>query len=228
MNVINKRKTTFVSITILFIGIIFAGVFLLNNNKYEPKTYNVNSYSDYATSGNVKGSVERADYIVTGHYEKFIKDMDLGSQHMGEVYSFKVEDSLLGDVEGSIRVSIANYQIMKQTIEGYDYEAKVGLPNHVKPDFNKKYVLFLRFVEDIDMYGSAVLPNHIELDDSGTATLNYNQITTGEDVNTKGDKAIFSVGEFNIPAMDKITGMTQEELFEQIKVAIANKKAQVE
>ncbi|WP_106768992.1 hypothetical protein [Paenibacillus faecalis] len=58
MKIINNKKALWISIAALFMGTVFIWGFSWSNQKYEPKTYTFNSYSDYAMSGNIQGLVE--------------------------------------------------------------------------------------------------------------------------------------------------------------------------
>lgn len=84
---------------------------LLNNNKpastlpHKPASISceVKYPPDYAVSGTIPGLIAISDYVVYGHYEKFIEDWEMGDKHMSEACSFVVDESLLGNAKDTIK-----------------------------------------------------------------------------------------------------------------------------
>lgn len=138
--------------------------------------YFINSYRNREAiytlqTDDINGLVNNSDYIVYGHYENFIENWNMGDNHLSEVYSFVVDSSFLGDIDGTIEVAIPHTVLLKHTIEGEAYEAKLNLPNYHRPDLNKSYSLFLKKAQTKDVFGPSSVPFQAEVDSSGKVSL---------------------------------------------------------
>ncbi|ANY70332.1 hypothetical protein BBD42_30420 [Paenibacillus sp. BIHB 4019] len=204
---------------------LVAGVLLFTaKEKYSPGTFHVNYSPDYAVSGDVAGLVHNSDYVVFGHYEKFIENWDMGENHLSEVYSFAVDESLLGDAKGKINVSIPHTVLLKHTLYDVDYEAALNLPNYSKPDFEKTYVLFLKKAQTKDVFGPSSVPFQVEVDSAGNVALKVNTENKELALKTKQSGTIhFQTEQIELARIDKITGLTKEGLFAEIKAQVAAK-----
>ncbi|SFE87429.1 hypothetical protein SAMN04487969_108160 [Paenibacillus algorifonticola] len=212
-------------IAALCLALVAAVVVFTTKEKYTPGAYNVNYSPDYAVSGDVTGLVNNSDYVVSGHYEKFIENWDMGENHLSEVYSFVVDESLLGDVEGTINVSIPHTTLLKYTLDDVEYEAALNSPNYSKPDFDKMYVLFLKKAQTKDVFGPSSVPFQVEVDSAGKVALKANT-ENGEQTLTakKGDTIKFHSEQIELASIDKISGLTKDALFREIKTQVAAKE----
>jgi len=179
----------------------------------DSQTHYVSSNFDIAVGGSVERSVEHADYILYGQYKEHLQEHDMGGGHIGDIYSFQVEKSFLGESEKQIEVLIPKSVTYNGIVDESPFRVTVGWPSHIKPDYNKKYVVFLGKASSPDIFLSAVVPNHIEIQDNGTAELSYNKDTAGKTKNEKGDNVVFSL-DYN-ELTDEITGI-KEQLFDEI------------
>ncbi|WP_088549893.1 hypothetical protein [Paenibacillus aquistagni] len=221
----NTRKyVLFGLIAVLIIGVT-SWLIYQSKNQYEPQTYNVNSYLDMALGGDIEKSVGFARDIVFGHYVKHEEEYHMGSGYWGDIYTFKVEETLLGHAQDEIQVLISHYRKLSETIDGHLYEADVPLPDFVKPDMSKKYIVMLAYLKDRNIYSPAVVPNHIELDANDIATLKFNPETTAIEKNKRGDQVIFTLESADISQFDKITGLSKDQILHEIKKEIVKKQA---
>ena len=221
----NTRKyVLFGLIAVLIIGVTSWLIFQ-SKNQYEPQTYNVNSYLDMALGGDIEKSVGFASDIVLGHYKSHVRNYHAGSGYWGDIYTFQVEETLLGHAQDEIQVLIPHYRKLSETIDGHLYEADVPLPNFLKPDMSKKYIIMLGYLKDKDIYTSVVVPNHIELDANDLATLKFNPETTAIEKNKRGDQVIFTLESADISPFDKITGLSKDQILHEIKKEIVKKQA---
>jgi hypothetical protein len=191
----------------------------LLNNVSSNSAYKVSSEADYAVSGSIEGLVNFSDYVVTGHYEKFIEDWDMGEKYFSEVYSFVIDSTLYGVLnEKSIKIAIPHYIEMSETIENELYSTILDLPNYSKPDLSKKYVLFLKKFEPKNIYTPASVPFQIEIDGNKKGQLKYNKKTSNSKVvKTKNNKNIeFSFEAIDLGSADKITGLEESEIYSKI------------
>jgi hypothetical protein len=214
----NRQHFWFMLIAAACIALIV--VMFLNNKKEEhtPAAYHVNYSPDYAVSGNVTGLVANSDYVVSGRYEKFIENWDMGENHYSEIYSFVVDEALLGNVKGTIHVSIPHTVLLKKIVDTEEYEARFYLPNYSKPDLNKTYVLFLKKAQTREVFGPSSVPFQAEIDSEGTVALKANTIKQENIITTKQSDIIsFQSEQIELEAIDEITGLTKEVFFEEIK-----------
>lgn len=211
-------------IIIIVIVVIFIIWILINSrNSYEPQTYNLKTSLDIAIGGSVENSVEYASFIVYGQYTELIKEVSTGGGNYSEIYSFKIEESLLGDASGEIPVVVSSFMTMNETVDDHYYTARVGLPNNIEPVLGNNYLIFLTYVKDYDVYSGSAAPSNIEFDEKGIASLRYNENTSASDKNTKGDQVIFTLDGADFEYYDKISGLTKDDLMNKVKDAIAKK-----
>ncbi|WP_341281789.1 hypothetical protein [Paenibacillus sp. FSL H8-0537] len=212
-------------ITVLCAALMTSVVFFITKEKEMPATYNVNYAPDYAVSGDVAGLVHHSDYVVSGRYEKFIEDWNMGENHFSEVYSFVVEEALLGDIEGTIHISIPHNILLKHTVDEVEYEAVLNSPNYSKPDFDQTYVLFLKKAQTKDVFGPSSVPFQVEVDSFGSVALKVNTENKELSLTTEQNDTIhFQTEQIELASIDKITGLTKEGLFTEIKTEVAAKE----
>ncbi|WP_310833067.1 hypothetical protein [Paenibacillus pedocola] len=221
-------------ITLIFTVALIAAIALILINNFaessatgEPEIIAVTSHPDYAVSGDLSGLVGFADYIVTGHYEEFIDNWDMGEKYISDVYQFVIDKVNYGDVSGQIEVAIPHYQQLSTVVEGQQYEAKIDLPNYTQPEKGRKYILFLKKVEPKNIFTPASVPFQIEIDQTNKGTLKFNSNkNTEKEVLTESrkEKIVFSIEGVDIEAIDTITGKTLKDLESQITNAVRLKK----
>lgn len=223
MKIANKRNALIISLFVLLVG-IGSALFYINEFKYKPQTFEVNVNSDYAVSGNVENIVERSEYIVRGKYQKLIENWEMVPSYVSEVYSFNVEQSLLGDLDGEIQIAIPKYEVVQHSIEDNAYSANLELPYFDSIEFDKDYVLFLTRSQLRDFLFPANVPFQVSIDDSSVSTLEYKASSIAEVKSLNNDKIIFKRDFSNIQSIDKITGLNEEQLIDQINSAIKQRK----
>jgi len=211
--------------TLLCFGALSIGLIFLLKENPAPVSYEVNYSPDYAVSGDIRGLVASSDYVVSGHYEKFIENWDMGEQYMSEVYSFIVDESFLGDVNGTIHVAVPHYVLLEREVDGETYQAKLNLPNYSKPDFEKPYVLFLKKAQTKDVFGPASVPFQVEITTSDHVALKANTANLEQTITTKKKDTIhFYSEQIELASIDRITGLTKAKLFEEVKEQVALKQ----
>lgn len=209
---IQKRN---VVVVISGVIIFLLAIFVFQTIKMsDVKTHYVSSSFDMAIGGSVQRSVEYADFILYGHYKEHLEQYDMGGGHLGDVYTYQVERSFLGEAEELIKVIIPRSATYNGIVDESPFRVTVGWPSHLKPDYNKKYVVFLGKASPPDLFLSAVVPNHIEIQDNGTTKLSYNRDTVGKSKNEKGDNVIFTLNLSDLS--DEISGTNKDQLFEEI------------
>lgn len=222
---IKRNSFRIVMFTLLCTGVLTIGLIFLLKDNPAPVSYEVNYSPDYAVSGDIPGLVASSDYVVTGHYEKFIENWDMGEQYMSEVYSFVVDESFLGDANDTIHVAVPHYVLLEHAIDGETYEAKLNLPNYSKPNFEKQYVLFLKKAQTKEVFGPASVPFQVEITASDHVTLKANTANPEQTITTKKDNTIhFYSEQIDLASIDRITGLTMEKLFEEVKEQAALKQ----
>jgi hypothetical protein len=149
----------------------------------------------------------------------------MGDNHLSEVYSFVVDSSFLGDIDGTIEVAIPHTVLLKHTIEGEDYEAKVNLPNYHSPDLNKSYFLFLKKAQTKDVFGPSSVPFQAEVNSSGKVSLVLNTENEQVTLTTKNnDKLQFLTERVDLSSIDQVSGLTKDIIIEKIKSAVNSMK----
>lgn len=213
----NTKRNVLPRLVVLIVIGLAIWLLYSSTSSYEPQTYHVNSYLDMAIGGDIEKSVGFARDIVLGRYTGHVEEYHGGGNYWGDLYTFQVEEALLGDAQGEIKVLIGHFRKLNETIDDQFIEAKVPLPHYVRPDMSKTYILMLEYLKSNDIYTAAVVPNHIEFDVNDKATLQFNRETTVTELTNKGDKVIFSLENIDLSQFDKITGLTKEELLRDIR-----------
>ncbi|GIP26844.1 hypothetical protein J23TS9_19740 [Paenibacillus sp. J23TS9] len=214
-----KTIISMVAILLIASSIIFGRNFAESK---ESKTIQVINHPDYAVSGDVNGLVKLADYVVTGHYEKFLENWDMGENYYSDVYQFVIDKVNYGDLSGNINVAIPHYQQRSTVVDNQQYEANIDLPNYTQPEMGQQYVLFLKKYEPKNIFTPASVPFQVEIDkSSGVSKLIFNNNITKQEVKTKNnDTIVFSTESIDIGSIDKVSGLNNEELEQQITKAI--------
>ncbi|RUS43575.1 hypothetical protein [Cohnella sp. AR92] len=193
--------------------------------KNEAKVINVNKSFDYATSGDIEGLVNYADYVVSGHYEKLEKQWDMGGGYVSDVYSFVIDESLNGDLKDTISVAIPQYVTLYADVEGQSYSANLDLPNKTTPTSTSKYILFLKKYEPANIYTPAAVPFQVEISSTGQTALIYNKkISTLKKVETAQKTVVhFNLDNPNDGLVDEISGLSEKEILSEITNAVSQK-----
>ncbi|WP_127531261.1 hypothetical protein [Paenibacillus kobensis] len=227
---IKGRRTVIiiaVVIVLLIISILVSRHISTTTRNYSShQVFNVTSHYDYAVSGDLNGLVSFADYIVTGHYDKFQESWNMGEDYYSDVYQFVIDEVNYGDVTGTISVAIPHYQQLSKLVDGQLYTSNIDLPNYTQPSIGQKYVLFLKKYEPKNIFTPAAVPFQIEIDPSSVSKLKYTTKISNKEVKTKsGDTIIFSSEAVDIASIDKISGLSDQDLKQQISNAVKSKKS---
>ncbi|WP_238654760.1 hypothetical protein [Paenibacillus piscarius] len=108
----------------------------------------------------------------------------------------------MGDLPQNIPVGIPRLKQVSTVIEGQTYAENFTDPNYVDPNFDSRYILFLKKYQPQDLYTPASLPYHIEMDSSNNVSLQYNR------------------GEIDLSGIDSITGTSADSLINSIQDVI--------
>lgn len=188
-------------------------------NAPEPVVHRVESHADRAVATDVQGLVQNSDYIVVGHYDKFVKKWEVSTDPYteGDIYNFVVDEILYGDVPETIEVGIPHFQRVSAIVDGETYSADITEPHHVEPNFENQYILFLKKYEPLSLYTPAAAPYQVEIDSNDKAALKYSESETKK-ISTKKNEIIeFSADSYGFSKIDKITGKSGKELKAVIK-----------
>ncbi|UII54169.1 hypothetical protein LS684_10690 [Cytobacillus spongiae] len=189
-----------------------------------PFTYEFEYTADYDVNGDVKGLVAKSDYIVTGHYEKFVENWEMGENYHSEVYTFIVDKELFGATGKTIDVAIPHTVMLESNEDGEHVEAELNLPNYNKPDINKEYVLFLKKLQTKEAYGPASVPFQVEIDSKGKVELKTNTENTEVKKVIKSKNVVhFKTETIDMSKVDKISGKNKNDLLKEINMEIKNK-----
>ncbi|RJE83044.1 hypothetical protein D3P07_25780 [Paenibacillus sp. 1011MAR3C5] len=194
---------------------------LLNKpDSYENKTNVVNlTMPDYDITTNLAEMAKKAELIVEGQYKNKFGTTHRSGNFYSDEYTFVVDRVLFGDLDQSeISISIPSYQVYSLRQDDRLYEAKASGPYFEQIKAGKTYILFLRTQDGYDEYIQACLPFQISFDDQDMATLDFLR-TISEDVKItpNGDKLIVKREALGIEHLDRISGMSREQIIEQLK-----------
>ncbi|MEH6945198.1 hypothetical protein [Bacillus sp. JJ722] len=223
-----NSKTTIVTICLVVVISVVTIYISFNNldaikKSNAPKVYNLNYSSDYEVNGDIEGLANSADFIVLGHYNKYIENWNMGENHEGEIYSFVVDQALMGSLKGEIEVSIPHSIYVSTEVDGKEYGNDVIVSNYHKPNLDKQYVLFLKKLQTRDSYGPSSVPFQIEIV-GNTVELKYNE-EIPSDIKTKNNDVIkINYEQIDLNGQDKVSRLTKNELFEQLNAVISNIK----
>ncbi|AKG36756.1 hypothetical protein [Paenibacillus durus] len=189
--------------------------------------YRVESHADRALAVDVEGLVNHSDYIVMGHYDKFEKKWEVSADPYteGDIYNFVVDEIILGEVPQNIPVGIPHYKRVATQIEGKTYSADFTEPNYINPNFDSKYILFLKKYEPLNLYTPASVPYHIEIDSNNKIALKYSNGDDPKQVKINNDEIIeFKPDSYDLSKLDKITGKSVDELKTSLKDTVKKLK----
>ncbi len=131
---------------------------------------------------------------------------------------------MLGNVDGTIEVAIPHTVKLTHTLDDVVYEANLNLPNYSKPDPDKTYILFLKKAQTKDVFTPATVPFQIEVNSAGRVALKANTENNELALTTKKSDTIkFQFEQIDIALIDKVTGLTKDELIGQIKTEVIAK-----
>lgn len=174
---------------------------------------------DYAIAGNTEDLMKFADNVVIGKYEEYLEEWHAGEQFFSELYTFKVEKAIKGNLVDTIKVSIPRNRIKNIEYEGHNYELDMDLPHYSKPDLTSTVVLFLGSEKDGGIYTPSSLPFQIKFTSDGNAELLWRNADPMENylVQTKSKQYIQVISEnYDIAEIDEISGMNKEKLFSEL------------
>ncbi|MBP1895620.1 MULTISPECIES: hypothetical protein [Paenibacillus] len=216
----SRRKTMFaLLIAAISVSLLVTLVFV-SKPANEPQTFEVHVESDYAVNGNIPGIVERSEYIVRGRYIKPVETWEMAPGYVSEIYTFDVEEQLLGDLDGQIQIAIPKYEVVQYPLEEQVIEAKIQLPYFDAIRLEENYVLFLTKSQLRDVLFPASVPFQVRLDTEGKSHLDYNALAVEETMSANGDRITFRRDFTDIQAIDEISGLPAEDLYEQIGTAV--------
>lgn len=190
-------------------------------------TYRVESHADRALAVDVEGLVQNADYIVIGHYDKYEKNWEISAAPYseGDIYNFVIEETLMGDLPQNIPVGIPRLKQVSTVIEGQTYAENFTDPNYVDPNFDSRYILFLKKYQPLNLYTPASLPYHIEIDPSNNVTLKYHVGDGPKQVKMNNKEMIeFTNETYDLSNIDNITGTSADSLITSIQSVIEKEK----
>jgi uncharacterized repeat protein (TIGR02543 family) len=162
----------------------------------------------------------------------------------GLVYNFHIHSVLKGGIDSdAIRVTIPHFrryageinnavfnvdgEIVREATEFDPWEIDIMFSNYIEPNPDELVMLFLDYISDLDRYRLGIEPHRIILENDGTVRLRSNFIVP---LDEREPIAVFH-GEsesgrvitarhgslLNVLIPDTITGMTIEELVEEIE-----------
>ncbi|MFD3766328.1 MULTISPECIES: hypothetical protein [Paenibacillus] len=140
--------------------------------------------------------------------------------YVSEIYTFDVEEQLLGDLDGQIQIAIPKYEVVQYPLEEQVIEAKIQLPYFDAIRLEENYVLFLTKSQLRDVLFPASVPFQVRLDTEGKSHLDYNALAVEETMSANGDRITFRRDFTDIQAIDEISGLPAEDLYEQIGTAV--------
>lgn len=185
------------------------------------QVYMLQANADYAVASSVKHLVDYAQHIVIGQYGTFIEQLDSAGNIISDVYAFEIEEAYKGDLEGSIEVAIANYQIKRIEHLNKIYELKLELPNFTVPEQGKSYILFLGAERNNEPFRPAITPFQIMFDDADQAELPLRKIEQQPQLQiSEHEYVAFESYDMNTPLEKGIPGRSKAELIEVIKQEI--------
>ncbi|MFD1927182.1 hypothetical protein ACFSFY_03785 [Sporosarcina siberiensis] len=221
---INKSKLVpiLIACVVLAIALIFLSKSIFKTEEVttsaEPIIYEVKFSPDYEVNGDVEGIVANSDYIVKGHYEKFVEDWNMGENYLSKIYTFIVDEELAGETGKTIEVAIPHTVYLESNNAGEHVEAELNLPNYNKPDLNKEYVLFLKKLQTKDAYGPASVPFQVEIGSDNIVKLLTNTENTESKKVTRSKSVVHFISErIDLSKIDKISEKNKDELFNEIR-----------
>jgi len=169
---------------------------------------------------------------------------DPDSYHRALIYNFQVQSVLKGSIgNDTIRVAVPHFrrhsgeinnaifnvygEIVRAATEFDPWEIDIMFSNYIEPNPDELVMLFLDYVNIFDSYRLGIEPHRIILEEDGTVRLRSNFTTPLEEreaiaVNhgesDSGRPITFRHGSLlTVLIPDTITGMTHEELVEEIE-----------
>lgn len=174
-------------------------------------------WPEYDVAGDVYSLKKQATYIVIGHYETFVQQVDMGSGYSSELYTFEIDETIKGDLQGTIQVSLPSHRIKAVKWMNKSYEVKFQLQNYVKPDPSRKMILFLSEQKEGVFPPSSHL-FQIGLHANGTAQLLYDTSEHIERIQVSQLESIeVELRTDNLAAIDRVTGKPIERLLEVLR-----------
>ena len=129
--------------------------------------------------------VQMADFVIAGQYveemESYNKNRNpedptkeaVGSQHIGQIYRFCVQEVLKGEgMEESIEISIPYSTTRSYRSKAADYTYVD--PRFMEPELETEYLLFLNYSENSGHYYGAGEPSAIKKGEDSSAELQSN------------------------------------------------------
>lgn len=206
----------------------------------------------YRTTDELEDMVATADVVLVGKYDRFdrswnmarspedINQEDKDNYVEGHIYNFSVDEVLKGTVDSdSIEINLRYLDLVKhlesnevvspdgivekEATEVTVHELEVIDPLYIKPELNKKYILFLAKDTDFMNYYGAIEPFSILIHGDGTTELQSTLLNDDSDgvmsvSNHKIDeKKVVVMAHVDGQIKDDLTGKSYEEVITLIK-----------
>lgn len=220
------KKYIFPIIIILIIGLgyIFYRTKILDSiNPFNPKE-EINM--DRPVYKNLENLVHSSDIIVVGQY----KNEMTRENELEHIYKFEAEDVLKGNLlEWDINILKEEYFYHKYNKDGILYSDKIKDIFFIPPEFNKDYILFIKYDKDKNIYTGIGEPWEILFDEEGIIKSNaFNREKDYKEISVqkvKRDSIFYTeiIQNINIYP-DFIDGKSKNEVVEEIKTLVENTK----
>ncbi len=236
-----KRK---IIISLIFLGILTGGLVTVKKVMTRPLFVKQGiSIVDVIPAKNLKSMVSQSEVIIVGSYQKYeysfngsrnVKDPSKESnRNYSEVrvYSFKVDTVLKGKISNKMIDVGMHYQSSENQLldkNGKKMKLEFKDPLYIEPTFNRKQVLFLRYLSQCKpyangeykpyVYTASMEPYQIEIDKDGKALLKSNltkKINKDHTITIIDGREVDMIKE--VPELqDTISGMALQEIMNSI------------
>ncbi|WP_047980141.1 hypothetical protein [Ornithinibacillus contaminans] len=177
-------------LSILIVFVLMAGC---NSDNVSETNGSIHIGGDYHIGNDLNELESMADLIVIGEYGTLEKKWNMARDRQdpkkestenyfeGNLYNFKIDETIKGTSESEILVNLAYEEEHKYPNEsGDDFKFSVKDPYYVEPESHVKYVLFLKKDEMFGNYYGAIEPFQVKIDKNNRVHLVTNQILNEE------------------------------------------------
>jgi len=192
----------------------------------EPVVYTLSSQADRYIASDIQQLVHNADYILIGKFDTFVEDWVMRTKpnyKEGEVYTFSTEDQLYGSSSEKINVVIPHFKRLTTVIDGKEYTADMIEPHYSKPEFEKKYILFLKKYKDV--YVPSSVPFIIEIDADEQVSLKYNKNCSSKKIDISKHESLEIIDDHleDFEKNDKVTDRNMSDILNSINESLEKK-----
>lgn len=194
----------------------------------EPIVHKYSSHADRYVASDIQKLVDNADYIIMGQFNNFLENWVMRTEpnyKEGEIYSFDIEEQLYGNTPEKIKVVLPHFERLTTEIDSKTYSADIIEPHYSKPDFAKKYILFLKRYEDV--YVPSAVPFILEINNNDTVFFKFNKDGAFKKFDISKNESLEITGDalHDFEKYDDITGKTKSEILTSIKESLNKKVA---